>query len=253
MDLETQVAPDAATQNPAPDAVEAELTAPQAEATEQATESTESEESKALKRMQRRIDKRTADVYRERAQNEQLAQRIAQLEARQEPQEEQSYQPAQIEEAVRRQAREIAHTERINEKCNSIAQEGNKAFPNFTDALQTLAAETGPLFDQRGRPTALMNVILESEKPAKLLHHLGTNPDLAAELSDLTPTQLARKLDRIEREMTVQPTKSSAPKPLTPTKGAARNSDPSDDEPYAVWAVKEAARMNAKRGMTARG
>lgn len=239
MQLEPEVSPDAETQNPAPEAVETpEVAAPEVEQTPE-PEASETEESKSLKRMQRRIDKRTADLYRERAEKEQLAQRLAQFEASRIPSDPQELDPAQIERVVRQQAQEIAHAQRITEKCNAIADEGKRLAPDFDRALQTLTAEAGPLFERNGRPTPLMNVILESDKPAKLLHHLGTNPDLAADLADLTPTQLARKLDRIERDMSesAKPKTSQAPKPLTPVKGANTSKDPSSmtDAEFAAW------------------
>ncbi len=214
MEPEIQVSTDAETQNPAAEAVEP---AEEVVAVEEKQETPETEESKALKRLQRRIDKRTADVYRERAEKEQLAQRLAQFESKEERAE------PSIEEVVRHQAREIARMERLNDRCNEIATQGAKEFPDFKESLQSLGQEA-PLFDQRGAPTAIMQVILEADNPAKLMHHLGKNPDLAADLVDLSPTQLARKLDRLERDMG-KAQKSSAPAPLTPTKGAASNDD----------------------------
>jgi len=202
--------------------------------------SDEDEREKALKRMQRRIDRRTAELYRERAEREALAQRLAQLE---QPRTEESEAP-QRQADPREIAREMVEAERIAEKCNAIAAEGSKKFADFEDALKTVAAETGPLFDRAGRPTALMQVVLESDAPAALLHHLGKNPDVAADLADLTPTQLARRLDRIERDMqaAAKPKVSSAPKPLTPVKASGSAvKDPSQmtDAEYRAWRLAQ--------------
>ena len=236
MTEETQVA--AETQNPAELTNEApEVVTPEVDPTQQTSETPEDEAAKSLKRMQRRIDKRTADVYRERAEKEQLAQRITELESRLQPQQEPAIDPKQLQSEVQKQAREIARLQVVNEKCNAIAAQGKKEFPDFDAALSGLAAEAGALFDARGRPLPLMDVILEADAPAKLLHYLGTNPDVAAELADLTPTQLARRLDRIEREMTSKPKTSNAPKPLEPVKGHAGSKDPSQmtDAEFAAW------------------
>lgn len=187
-----------------------EVVAPETDEVTAKAEPEESEEAKALRRMQRRIDKRTADVYRERAEKEQLAQRLAQLEGREKTEEV----PKDFEAAVKERAREIARAEAFNSKCNSIAEAGKK-LEGFDTALKALAEEV-PLFDRSGRPTPLMEVALESDKPEVLLHYLGKNPDVAADLADLTPTQLARRLDRIERDLAAPPKTSKAPAPIEP-------------------------------------
>lgn len=246
MELETQVSPDAETQNPAPEVAETpEVATPEVEPQED-TGDPHDDADKALKRLQRRIDKRTADVYRERAEKEQLARRVAELESRDEQKPEQKPNPVISEEQIRAQAREIARIERFNEQCNAIVEKGKK-LSGFDDALVAVVSEVGPLIDQKGGPTPLMTVILESEKPHELLHWLGTNPDKAAELADLTPTQMARRIDRIERDMAAKPKTSSAPKPLTPVKPQASSGAPSDSDSTEDWIRKEAARLNAKR------
>lgn len=224
MTLETNVSPAEETQNPAAELTQdtPEVVTPEnVEATEQETAPEKVEEDdreKERKRFQRRMDRRTAELYRERAEREALAARLAQYE-QQKPQQEgerpQQADPYQI-------ARQIAETERFTEKCNAIADEGGKKFKDFDVALRNLASEVGPLVNDKGGPTDLMEVVLEAEKPVALLHYLGTNPDVAAELADLSKTQLARRLDRIEREMAQagKPQVSSAPRPLTPVTGS---------------------------------
>jgi len=225
MTEETNVEPVVETQTTTTEAEAPEVTAPETEVAETPAEPQESDVERERKRFERRIGRRTAELYKERAEKEQLAERIARLEASLTPREEQSVDPQQIEQFVRQQAKEIAAVERINEKCNQIADEGKRTFTDFNVALQQLAQETGPLFDRAGKPTPLMSVILESDAPAKVLHHLGTNPDIAADLADLNPMQLARRLVKIEAEMQAAPKQSSAPKPLAPTKGAASNDE----------------------------
>jgi len=233
------------TQIPTTAVVEPEVTTPEANAEAQETKPEETEAQRIEKRMQRRIDKRTADFYRVQAENERLARELEQT--RQKPTEETQYDPEQIEQVVRTRAQEIARMERINDQCNTVAAKGAKEFEDFSDALKSLAQETGPLFDKRGHPLPLMEVVLEADNPAKLLHHLGTHPDLAAELTDLTPTQLARKLDRIEREMTSQPQKSGAPKPLTPVKGTASNDELHSGLSDEEWIKRREKQLKAQR------
>lgn len=176
----------------------------------------EDDAEKTRRAMQRRIDKRTADLYRERAEKEQLAQRLSALEARASGQPEQQSEPVDPVAL----AREIAAVERITEKANDIARDGEKRFGGeFQQALQAVVEEAGALFDRRGKPTAIGDAILDSEDPAALLHHLGKNPDLAAELQDLSPARLGRRIGQIEAQMASKPAPppvSKAPAPVRP-------------------------------------
>lgn len=194
---------------------------------------------KALKRMERRINKRTADYHRERAEKEQLAQELERYRAQQPSQEDGAQpEPADIQRLVREEAQRLSRVEKLNEKANAIHAQGIKKFPDFAEAIQAVNDEA-PLFDKKG-PTPLMEAVFESDSPAAVLHYLGKNPDIAADLVDLTPAQLTRRLVRIEAEMhEAGKTKtSSAPKPLQPVKAAATSSSPDpakDPEGWIKW------------------
>ena len=212
----------------APEATQtaAEIVTPPVDAT-QTTEEVSPEQSaqddadKARRSMQRRIDKRTADLYRERAHSEQLSQRLAALEAQSNGAPEQ--QADRIDPVAL--AREIAAVDRITEKSNGIAKDGEKRFgAEFGTALVAVQEEAGALFQQSGKPTALGDAILDAEDPAALLHHLGKNPDLASELQGLSAAQLGRRIGRIEAQMTT-PVQSKpvirAPAPARPVAGSS--------------------------------
>ncbi len=244
MNTETQVSPGEETQNPAPETTAnqtPEVAEPEAVEAEQQTSDTEDDGDKSLKRMQRRIDRRTADLYRERAERERLASELESLRS-QLPQDRQP-QPQLDEKAIEQRAREIARVTQIAEKSNSVYAKGKESYPDFDDALRTVTAEAGPLIDKSHLPTTLGQAILDSDKPEALLHHLGKNPDLAAELADLSPTQLARRLVRIEDQMSAKPKTSAAPKPLKPVKPSASNDMPADEDDVNTWIKKERARM----------
>jgi hypothetical protein len=222
MSTEAQVSPDAETQNPAPDTETPDLVAPEAvdaDAEHEAQSDEADDADKALKRMQRRIDKRTADVYRTKAENEQLKARLAELEAKSEKPEEPRDKPDPM--AL---AREISRAERFAEKANSLVEQGTKKHADYMGALKDLAAEVGDFVRRDGTPSPFMEVVLEvSEKPTELLYHLGKNPEIAEELADLGPIKLAKRLDRIERELAEAGAKktSNAPKPLQEVRGSA--------------------------------
>lgn len=252
MNTETTVSPDAETQNQAAEVTETpEVVTPEAEV-EAAGKPEEGDESdKALKRMQRRIDKRTADVYRERARAEQLAQRLAELEAKG------SSEAAPAKEMdVESLVEERASVKAFAETANRIVETGTKQNADFVDALKDLASEVGEFVQRNGKPSPFMEVVLEvSDDPTKLLYHLGKNPDIAEELANLSPYKLAKRLDRIERELgeSSKPKTSQAPKPLEPVKSkSVVNTLPSDEDSTEVWIKKERERM-AKAGIKSYG
>ena len=237
MSTEPNVDPGVATEL-APEVVETpEVTTPEVEAPEavEAEAPPEDEADKALKRMQRRIDKRTADVYRERAAKEQLVQRVAELEARS------SQEVQQDQDDPRVLAKEIARVQRFSEQAESIVTAGSKAHTDYMTALKELAREVGDFVKPNGAPSPFMEVVLEVvENPPELLYHLGKNPDLAEELADLSPLKLAKKLDRIERELAdkSKPKPGIAPKPIDPVKAHGSGSkDPKDmtDREFSEW------------------
>ena len=220
------LAPTQNTPEPAKDAPE--VAAPEVEAKQEPadTESPKEDDAeKARRAMQRRIDKRTADLYRERAEKEQLAQRLAEIESRLSGKPEQQSEPVDPIAL----AREIATVEKITEKSNSVAKEGEKRFgAEFGQAVAAVTEEAGALFDRKGLPTAIGEAILDAEDPAALLHHLGKNPDLAADLQGLSPARLGRRIAQIEAQMSAKPAPkpvSGAPAPVKPI-GATSGGQP---------------------------
>ena len=194
--------------------------------------------ARVVKRMERRIDRVTEKRYQAEARAAQLEQELQALrsQASQEnPQQGERQDPVAL-------AREIAQVERVTEKANGIAADGGKRFGDaFGKAVQTVAAEVGAMFERSGKPTPLGEVILSSDDPAALIHHLGSNPDIAADLADLTPIQQARKLARIEIDMSKprETKQSQAPKPITPARAVTRDTGAlSNDLPIEDWRVR---------------
>jgi hypothetical protein len=230
---QTQNAPDAA--KPAPEVAELEVNA---EAKPDAEPSEKDDAERARKAMQRRIDRQTANLYRERAEKEHLAQRLAEYESRSNSQPEQ--QAGQIDPVAL--AREIATVEKVTEKSNDIAKDGEKRFgKDFGAAIATVVEEAGPLFDKRGMPTAIGDAILDADDPAALLHHLGRNPDLADELQGLSPARLGRRVAQIEAQMQAKPKPvSGAPAPVKPIAGGTSNANPANMSMAEYKALRKA-------------
>lgn len=246
MNTETQVSPDAETQNPAPVIANEtpEVATPEAVETAQTPSEDAEDGDKSLKRMQRRIDRRTADLYRERAERERLTQELESLRAQNNPQE-----PAQLDErTIEQKAIQIARRAQVADKSNAVYSQGKEKFPDFDESLTTVIAEAGPLIDRTGFPTALGSAVLESDKPEALIDYLGKNPEVAETLAGLSPTQLARRLVRIEDQMNAKPKISAAPTPLKPVKPASSSDGPSDQDDVDTWMKKERARLASKAG-----
>jgi chromosome segregation ATPase len=224
-----------ATETPETPAVETSTDAPAPE---------KDERDKAIARMERRINRKHAEAAEAKAERDFLREQLQKYEAQREPEETTEVDPKQFERAVSQKAAELAESREFDRQCNEVAAKGAKKFSDFQDAVNALTAEL-PLFDKRG-PTAAMKVVLEADKPEALLHYLGKNLDLASELADLTPTQLSRRLDRIEREMAT-PKTSAAPKPLDPVKPQATASNqPRDSDSVEEWMRKERERMGRR-------
>jgi hypothetical protein len=254
MNTETTVSTATETQNPAAETPSSEVVTPEVVETEA---SAEGEAPKALdpeqmrERMQRRIDRKHALASRALAENEQLKQRLHELSG-------QAGKPEQPQGSTQDPhvlAREIARRERFDEEANRLVSEGSKKHSDFMPALKALADEVGP-FVVNGLPSPFMEAVREvAEKPVDLLYHLGKNPELAEELSELSPLKLAKRLDRIERELAdAGKTKtSSAPRPLETVRAkAAESALPRDDDSTDAWIAKERKRMEAK-GITRYG
>lgn len=249
MTIETQVAPDVATQNPTSDDIAPQtqdVATPETSAETPPVDAAKSEKDEASKiaaRMERRIGRVTAARYQAEAEARQLRERLAQYEQRQaQPQEgheDARLDPARIDELVSTRASEIAKVNEVAAKSNRTFEAGVKAHGEaFRESIAAVIDEAGPLINQRGLPTPLGEAILDSDAPDALLHYLGQNPDVAASLEGLSATQLGRRIDRIEREMTAKPI-SKLPRALTPvtpmgTSASKAESQMTDAEWYAA-------------------
>ena len=231
MTTENQIATPAEIQNDAEDVTQPEVVNPTATdgADEKPAEPAKTPAEIEVERLRRALTKRDRTQGKMYGELEQLRAQLAQRQPAPQQGEPVQETPADIRQVVEREAmtlaERIAEKREFNTKCNSVAEAGKKEFKDFSSALDTLIEEAGPLVTQNGDPTALGEQILEFEAPAALIRYLGKNPEIAAELDGLTPGRMARKLALIESQMTAKPKTSSAPKPLTPTKGAASGND----------------------------
>lgn len=229
MNTETIPATGAAGETTAPELVETqEVTIPEPGSETQQAEPTDKDPVKSLEeRLERERQRFERRYNRKHGETAQLAERLRLAEERLQRFEQPSTdgeQPKTQEPQVDpyRLADEIATARSITEKSNAAFSEGMKSFGDaFRQSVAAVIDEAGDLIDKRGLPTALGEAVLDSDKPAELLHYLGQNPDIAESLNGLSPARLGRRIEAIERDMKTAKV-SKAPAPLTPVtaKGA---------------------------------
>lgn len=204
------------------------------------------------KGVQKRIDRAVREKYEAQARAKMLEERIAQIEARQQPSAPvapiegmptidkfnnfDEYVTAKAEfiakrhieqamsEGQRRQAEERQHASQV--KLNA---EWTKRVEKFTaempDFEEVITASTVPMTDP------MQQTIKELDLGPKLAYHLANHPDEAAAIADMTPLRAIAALGRLEERLSKPAEKktTSAPAPITPVGGTARVSkDPGD-------------------------
>jgi hypothetical protein len=249
-DITTQSAPAGAAttgQTVAPEQQTAGIAQPQEGATQAAGDQSQgadgegkeplTPEQRTIKKLERRIGNLTArsggsarEAELARAEVQELRARLQQLEGSgQEDGKETRQQPgltqADVERLANERAQELHHGSAVSAGLRKAFEAGAK-LEAFDAALDALGDEI-PLVDRRGRATPFLAAVLECcDSPAHVLHHLGNNPEEAAELNGLTPVQLGRRLAKLDDRLTqgAKNQTSSAPPPL---KGVTPKSAPS--------------------------
>lgn len=182
-------------------------------------------EQKTIRKLERRIDKLTAQKGElTRAAERELAALRQQLEAKNGSAEDDDETPtltrAEFERLAAEKARELRKQETVSEKVAGVLKLGKK-IDGFDAAVNALSEEV-PFID-RGRPTAFIQAVLDSDMPAEVIHYLGENTEEAAEYVGLSEAQIGRRLARLEDKLkrSAIAKKSAAPTPLKPVKGAS--------------------------------
>lgn len=198
------------------------------------------EAEKANKAMQRRIDRLTRDKY-------ELSAKLNFAQSTPTPRADAALIDDEVETRAESRAREIAEVKAFNDQCNDVHAKGMKASKKFEQSFKAVVEEIGSPFDSRGKPTSVMSAIMDADEPHKLIIHLAVNPELAAELADLSPSKQIRKIAQLERDMVELPRKpSSAPKPITPVTGGSSSTEP-DPKDTARWISWENDKLLAAR------
>jgi hypothetical protein len=152
---------------------------------------------------------------------------------------------AEIDQQVNTRAEQVARQREVNARSNQILQDGIKSFgETFRESVAVVLEEAGDFVDRRtGAPTALLEAVLDSENPAALLNHLGSNPEDAESLRGLSPAQLGRRIAKLEAQLEAAPgtTKPPVHKPVQGS-STARSKSPSEMSDAEWYQSKQAKR-----------
>ncbi len=179
-----------------------------------------SEAEAVRKKMQRRIDRLTAD--RAAAQERARALEAAAEEAARAKDEEDGKPPKA--EDPREIAKQLVLAQETAKATNRMLKDAKAKFPEFEKNITELVEEVGPLIDRKtGAPTPLLEAVIDSDSSTEVLNWLGENPEVAAELVGLSQARIGRRIAQIEADLAAKakPKTSAAAKPLTPVKPAA--------------------------------
>ncbi len=151
-------------------------------------------------------------------------------------------------------ARQIAETQVFNQACNTMAEQGKKAYEDFDskiNELRKLVDGNDP--QQVAMWNGLLSAAIETGEGAKVLYNLGSDLNEASKVFGLSPVKLGMELVRIaERD----PGKvTGAPKPITPVQGSrAAHSTIRPDDPEradtlstAEWIKRREAQVAESR------
>jgi hypothetical protein len=160
-----------------------------------------------------------------------------------------SLSPANLTDAqIEERANAIAMQREYQKAVSRTIETGNTKFgeAQFVSACNTLAnlgANEQPAF---------MQAVTELENGSDVLHHLGTNPELAARVMSMPPMAMMKELTKLEARITAPaPPKpvSRAPSPISPIDvghDVDENAEPDVEKEPGKW-MRWVAKQGAKK------
>jgi len=161
--------------------------------------------------------------------------------------------------AARRAAQERMQAEQrqFSTRLDEVWTKGVSAFgeENFgTVAANLQSVGFTPMVDpQTGAimNTELMQIVMETDDPSKVLYELGSDPNRAQAIMAMPPAKRAVEIAKLSVAPAAKPEPtplSNAPRPVQPVEGSARpNGEPADNDDDATWFRKREEQLR-KRG-----
>jgi len=213
------------------------------ESTEAAPEQTTGEKGPKdpIKALQRRVDKRTADYYREKARAETLAAELDQLRQGGKPADD--LDPEKVQQIIEKRAEQLAQQRTVAERVNKVEASLRKELKDGYDDFYTDLSSSGPA------AKSLVESVMELDDADRVMAHLAKNRDELYEVLELSPRQQAMRLARISVSLESagkQRTVSTAPKPISPVGTRTGAAGLSDDLPMDEW-IKRRNEMTRRK------
>jgi len=156
--------------------------------------------------------------------------------------------------AVQAEATKRTAQAAFNKRSNDAFTAGNTTFgeESFKDAIANLH-QVGvlPYADQSGNVfnNEILEMVLATDDPSKVLYELGSNPDKASSIVSMTPAARAIEIAKLAvspQAKGAPPPLSKAPRPIPPVDGSARvNAAPSDADDDDTFFAKREAELEA--------
>jgi hypothetical protein len=215
-----------------PEKPEPEESAPQEEENQEPEPKEEEGKKKEVPTgVQKKINKLTKRYYQERAEKEQLRQRLSELEKAPQPAsarprleefdyDEDKYQEALVDYKVNQalisrdqqfQSQQVkTEAERRAEEFNKKVEDSGIPFEEYNESFNNLIDARIPFSDD------VIAAIQVDENGAHLTHYLGSNLDVADKIAGMTTTQAALELGKISANLKAGRTKkiTKAPDPV---------------------------------------
>lgn len=185
-------------------------------------------------KIQKRIDQLTREKYESKRAAEAAAQEAAYYRQMIDQAQRNPNAPVdanQLQAYVHQEAQRMQQEAEFNRACNKVYDDGAKNIPGFDASLQNLQVV--------GLNKDILDVIVDSDEAAKIIHYLGNDLDEAARIVSLPPVRMAREITKLEAKLADQSKKiSNAPDPIKPIGGSSKNTKSPgqmSDEEYAKW------------------
>jgi hypothetical protein len=217
----------------APPEEEAETIETEEDSDSSILETTEPEKPEVPKGFQKRINKRTADYYREKNRADELEKKIAALEANKpvdaskKPKEEdfdydkEAYQEALIEWKVEQGVLKLQQ----QTKAQQAKSQADTVLDNYKAKVEASGIEdfdeaVTELYQNQILSATAYEAILGDDNGHLVEYHLAKNLDLAAKIGSKTPAQQATEIGKLSVKLAAPKGRkiSNAPEPVTPAK-----------------------------------
>lgn len=198
----------------------AEAEAAEEEAEEETVESLKAKSDKLTKsqdRMQKRIDRITAEKKAAEERATSLEKRLAEK-----PADERALTEEDVKEAATRLTQEQLATRAFNDACDKIAEQGEKIDKNFTKKVVALAEDS-----QIPLPVPMITALDELDNGGAVLNYLTDNIEEYEKLVGYSPTRMAVQLAKIGTKLAEEAKPkpklvSKVPAPINPVGSSPR-------------------------------